>query len=34
VNGDFGDAMASMPQSRNKLEDGRSKDDEVLRRVW
>ena len=26
--------MASLPQSRNRLEDGRGKDDEMPREVW
>ena len=34
MDGDFGDTVASMPQSRNRLEDKRSKDDEVPRGVW
>ena len=34
MDSDFGDAIASMPQSRNRLEDGRSKDDEVSREMW
>ena len=33
MDGDCGNAMASVPQSRDRLEDGRSKDDEVLRRM-
>ena len=28
------DAMASMPQSRNRLENGRGKNNEVSGRVW
>ena len=30
----FGDAMASLPQSWDWLEDRRSRDDEVSRRMW
>ena len=31
---DIGDAMASIPQSRNQLEDRRGKDDKMSRQVW
>ena len=31
---DFGNAIASMPQSGNWLENRRSQDDEVSRRMW
>ena len=34
MDGDFGNAVASMPQSRNKLENRRGEDDEVPRRMW
>jgi len=34
VDSDSGDAMASMPQPRNRLEDKGGKDDEVSRGVW
>jgi len=33
VDGNFGDAMVSIPQSRNRLENKRGKDDEVPRRM-
>jgi len=31
---DFGDAAASMPQSRNRLKNRRSKNDEVSGGMW
>jgi len=31
---DIGDAMASIPQSRNQLEDRRGKYDKMSRQVW
>jgi len=34
VDGDFKDAMASMPQPRDRLENGRSEDDKVPGRMW
>ena len=34
MNGDLGDAMASMLQSRNRLESRRGEDDEVPRGMW
>jgi len=34
VDGNFGNAMASLPQSRNGLEDRRGKDDEMPKEVW
>ena len=34
MDSDFRDAMASMPQPRNRLENKRGKDDEVSRGVW
>ena len=34
MDSDFGNAMASPPQSRNRLEDRRGKDDKMPRRVW
>ena len=34
MDGDFGNAVASMPQSRNKLENRRGEDDEVPREMW
>jgi len=34
VDGDFGDTMVSSPQPRNRLKDGRGKDDEMPRGVW
>ena len=33
MDGNFGNAMASTPQSRDRLEDGRSKDNEVSRGI-
>ena len=34
MDGNFGNIVASLPQSRNRLEDGRGKDDEMPKRVW
>jgi len=34
VDGDFENAVTSLSQSRNRLEDGRGKDDKMLRGVW
>ena len=34
MDSDFGNVMASPPQSRNRLEDERGKDDEMSREVW
>ena len=34
MDGDFENAMASLPQSRNKLEDRRGKDNKMSRGVW
>ena len=34
MDGNFGDAVASMLQPRNRLENRRSKDDEVPRGMW
>jgi len=34
MNSNFGDAMASMLQSQNRLENRGSKDDEVSRKMW
>jgi len=34
MDSDFENAMVSTPQFRNRLEDGRSKNDEVLRGMW
>ena len=34
MDSDFGDTMASMPQSRDRLENRRSKDNEMSRRMW
>ena len=34
MDGNFGDVMVSMSQSRNRLENRRSEDDKVSRRVW
>ena len=34
MDSDFRNAMASAPQSRNRLEDRGGKNDEVPRRVW
>ena len=34
MDGNFGDAVASMPQSRDRLEDRRSEDDKVPRGMW
>ena len=34
MDSDFGNAVASLPQSRNRLEDGRGKDDKIPREVW
>ena len=33
MNSDFGNAMTNAPQFRNRLEDGRSKDDKMPREV-
>ena len=34
MNGDLGDAMASMLQSRNRLENRRGENNEVPRGMW
>jgi len=34
MNGNFGDAMASTSQPRNRLENWGGEDDEVPRRMW
>ena len=34
MDGDFGNAVASLPQSRNRLKDGRGKYNEMPRGVW
>jgi len=34
VNSNFGDAVASIPQPRDRLEDRRSEDDEVPGGMW
>ena len=34
MDSDFENTMASMPQPRNRLENGRSQDDEISRRMW
>ena len=34
MDGNSGDTIASMPQSRNRLEDKRGKDDEISRGMW
>ena len=34
MDSDLGDAMAGMPQSRNRLENRRSENDEVPRGMW
>jgi len=34
VDSDFENAVSSMPQPRNKLENRRGKNDEVSRRMW
>jgi len=34
VDGDLGNAVASTPQSRNRLENRRGEDDEVPRGMW
>ena len=34
MNSNFGDAVVSTPQSRNRLENRESKNDKVSRRVW
>ena len=34
MDGDFRDAMVSVPQPRNRLEDRRGKDDEISGGVW
>jgi len=34
VDSDLGDTVASMPQPRDRLEDGRSEDDKVLGGMW
>ena len=34
MDGDFRNAIVSAPQPRNRLEDGRDKDDEMSRGVW
>ena len=34
MDSDFRDTVANMPQSRNRLEDGRSEDDKMPRGMW
>ena len=34
MDGNFRNAVVNMPQSRDRLENGRSKNDEVSRRMW
>ena len=34
MDGNFGDAVANMPQSRNRLENRRGKNDKVPRGMW
>ena len=34
MDGNFGDAVASTPQSRNRLENRKGEDDEVPRGMW
>ena len=34
MDSDFGDVMASMSQFRNRLDNRRSKDDKMSRRMW